>query len=259
MSDRSINSEFLTVRAEGNKRYGKADFEGWVRSLLDSLHFSRVLDLCCGTGNQLVLYAQRPNIEQLTGVDIAERSLIQARARLDGMGVGTLAKLECVAIDEAFSRPSISEAQYDLAACFYGLYYADDPVAVLNAMIDRLAPGGALLVVGPHGANNRALFDLLSRHYKLPQAVLSSAQDFMSEIVLPTVERRLEVEKHTFVNPVRYPDPEALLGYWRASTFYEPACEQSVAHDIDVHFSAHGSFVLEKHVMAALGRNVRML
>ena len=58
-------------------------------------------------------------------------------------------------------------------------------------------------MVGPHGANNRALFDLLSRHYKLPQAVLSSAQEFMSEIVLPAVERRLEVEKHTFVNPVR--------------------------------------------------------
>ena len=80
----------------------------------------------------------------------------------------------------------------------------------------------------------------------------------MSEIVLPTVERRLEVEKHTFVNPVRYPDSAALLDYWRASTFYEPAWEQSVANDIDVHFSTHGSFVLEKHVMAALGRNVRM-
>jgi len=257
MSERAVDSDCLTVRAEGNRRYGSADFEGWVMSLLGTLSFARVLDLCCGTGNQLVLYARRAKIVQLIGVDIAERSLARARARLDGMGAGSRAVLECVALDEAFSRPSISEARFDLIACFYGLYYANDPIAVLNDMIDHLAPGGALLVVGPHGANNRALFDLLARHYNLPDAVLSSVQGFMREIVLPTIERRLDIEKHTFVNPVRYPDPEALLDYWRASTFYESACEPSVAHDIESHIAVHGGFVLEKHVMAALGRKER--
>jgi len=249
----ATNSTNLTTRAEGNRRFGSADFEVWVRELLDPIDFKRVLDLCCGTGNQLVLYAARPGIEQLAGVDVSAPSLSRAEERLKEMGAVNSTALECVSMDQAFARPSLEHARFDLAACFYGLYYATDPVAVLDAMIDRLNDNGTVLIVGPWGENNAALFHLLERHYALPEDVLSCSRTFMNEIVLPTIARRLDLETRRFVNPMRYPDAAAVLDYWRASTFYEPTVEAAVIRDVEEHVAAHGEFVLEKHVLAAFG------
>lgn len=253
MTNPATDSANLTTRAESNRRFAGADFEAWVRELLDSIDFTRVLDLCCGTGNQLVLYAARPGIEQLVGVDVSASALARAEERLVEMGSAGSAVLECVAIDDAFARPSLNAARFDLAACFYGLYYASDPVAVLDATIDRIDEHGTVLIVGPWGENNASLFGLLERHYALPENVLSSAQTFMNETVLPTIARRLDLETHRFFNPIRFPDSAAVLDYWRASTFFEPAVEAEVTRDVEAHVAAHGNFVLEKHVLAAIG------
>ena len=259
MTNPATNSASLTTRAESNRRFGGADFEVWVQELLASIDFTRVLDLCCGTGNQLVLYAARPGIEQLVGVDASTSALARAEERLGEMSSANWAVLECVGMDDAFACPSIQHARFDLASCFYGLYYAADPVAVLDAMIDRLDEHGTVLIVGPWGENNATLFNLLERHFSLPENVLSSARTFMSETVLPTIARRLQLETRRFVNPVRYPDAAAVLDYWRASTFFDPAFEAAVTRDVEAHVAVHGEFVLEKHVMAAIGRKATTL
>ena len=86
MTNPAIDSANLTTRAESNRRFAGADFDAWVRELLDSINFTRVLDLCSGTGNQLVLYAVRPGIEQLVGVDVSAPALARAEERLIEMG-----------------------------------------------------------------------------------------------------------------------------------------------------------------------------
>ena len=255
MSDRALDSRGLVARAEANKRFGEADFDGWVRGILDGLSFESALDICCGTGNQLVLYAAREGLRRLVGVDLSAESLALARARLDSLGAPH--ELHEVAMEDAFARPDTAEARFDLVSCVYGLYYAKNPAHTLHQMIDHTAPGGTVLVVGPWGRNNATFFDLLQRHVTLPPLVVSSATTFMEETVVPAIERGgLALETSTFVNPVRYPKPTALLDYWRASTFYEPAHEPAVVRDIEAHFATRDAFVVEKHVMAAVGRKV---
>lgn len=244
----------VEARAGANRRFGDADFDGWVGSWLATLPAGRVLDLCCGTGNQLVLYAARDDCRELTGVDISPESLDVAGRRLSEIGAADRATLLCVGLDETFRTSPVADATFDLVSCFYGLYYAADPAAVLAAATDRLAPGGHIAVVGPYGANNRTLFDLLSRHLTLPDLVVRSATTFMEHEVAPALERRLALRRETFVNRISYPDASALLDYWRASTFYEPDCEDAVAADIAQHFRRHDAFVVEKHVMAAIGK-----
>ncbi|MDP6475603.1 MAG: class I SAM-dependent methyltransferase [Alphaproteobacteria bacterium] len=254
MSDRATNSDFLSARAAGNKRFAGADFDGWVGAILDQLSFASVLDICCGTGNQLALYGARPDVTDLVGVDISAASLAKAQARLDALDVSC--DLVETAMETAFAHAAIVERKFDLVSCFYGLYYAEDAARIMAQMMARCAEGGALLIVGPHGSNNSALFELLRRHFEVPPAVLSSAADFMTETVLPVMARELRLETQTFVNPVRYPSPAALLDYWRNSTFFSAPHEAAVARDLAAHFERHGEFVLEKHVMAAIGRKV---
>jgi SAM-dependent methyltransferase len=254
MTERALDSENLVTRADGNKRFGEADFDAWVQGILNDVSFESALDICCGTGNQLVLYAAQPGVTHLAGIDLSAESLARARARLDALAAAHA--LFEVAIEDAFAEPAVADRRFDLVSCFYGLYYARDPGQTLDHMIERLTDGGTALVVGPHGGNNAALFALLQRHFPLPPLVLSSATTFMDETVVPIMRQRLGLEIRTFVNRVRYPSATALLDYWRASTFFSAPHEGAVARDIETHFERHDAFVVEKHVMAAIGRKV---
>ena len=252
MSERATNSDFLVARAAGNKRFAGADFEGWVGAILDQLSFANVLDICCGTGNQLVLYGARTDVKDMVGVDLSAASLARAAARLRDLEVSV--ELVEAAMEEAFAHPAIQASRFDLISCFYGLYYAADPAETLARMIAQCGDDGAVLIVGPHGENNAALFNILERHFEISPAVLSSAATFMADIVVPVMDRELRLEKRTFVNPVRYPNPGEVLDYWRNSTFFSAPHEAAVARDVTAHFERHGEFVVEKHVMAAIGR-----
>ena len=72
-------------------------------------------------------------------------------------------------------------------------------------------------------------------------------------VMRPPFEERLAVRRETFVNRVRYPDPEAVMTYWRASTFFDAKHADAIESDVKKHFDDHDEFVVEKHVMAAIG------
>ena len=240
-------------RADVNRRFGNADFGEWVKSWLNKLPTERVLDLCCGTGNQLVLYAARRDCRVIVGVDISQESLDVATSRLAAMNAVDSVTLECADIDDEFVRPALVNRDFNLLSCFYGLYYAANPAAILKSAADAVTNGGAVVVVGPYGRNNASLFEILERHYELPELVVKSATTFMVEVVVPALNESLSVRRETFLNRVHYPDSETLLDYWRASTFYNGDKHEAVATDIEHHFSQHGEFVVEKHVMAVIG------
>ena len=56
-------------------------------------------------------------------------------------------------------------------------------------------------------------------------------------------------ERGEFVGEV-----DSLLAYWRASTFFNPERDGAVAREIEAHFEHADEFVVEKHVMAAIGK-----
>jgi hypothetical protein len=76
----------------------------------------------------------------------------------------------------------------------------------------------------------------------------------MEQEVHPVLTAQTVVESVTFVNPVEYPEPQTLIDYWRASTFYSKEHEAAVVKDVEDHFRRDGSFVVEKHVMAYIAR-----
>lgn len=253
---RAVDANLLETRADSNQRFGTSDFNGWVRGLLAPLQFSSVLDLCCGTGNQLLLYAARPAVERIVGLDVSRDALKIAKSRMREAGAWQSTTLLSMPMETAFAGAPLRDSRFDLISCFYGLYYADDARRVLKGMIGHLNLPGNLLVVGPYGRNNASLFNLLESHFALPQRVVFNATTFMEEEVLPPVTRDLDMRIETFVNEVRFPSAEALLRYWRATIFYDSRHEGAVERDVKAHFRRHDEFVVEKHVMAAIGRNI---
>lgn len=248
----AVSSTNLSGRIDANTRYAGADFDGWVRGLINTLPGRHVLDMCCGTGNQMIIHAARPECETLVGVDRSTDSLATARQRVGETGFrGTLDLLD-VPMDGAFEQDALSGRMFDQISCCYGLYYADDPIGLLDGMLAHLSPGGGVLIVGPWGDNNKSLFDLLRRHITLPPLVERSATTFMTEEVQAHLDGRAAIRIETFVNPVSYPDLDSVLTYWRKTTFYDADKEPAFRRDLESHFATSDAFVVEKHVMGLI-------
>jgi len=254
LMEKATSSRNLTGRADSNRLYAKHDFNLWTRRLLDRLRFSSVLDVCCGTGKQLVLYAARPDVSLIAGVDVSKEARDTAKENLNktktkARVILNAGKMENISLDQEINR-----TRFDLVSCFYGLYYSQDFKKTLDDMAGYLRPNGTLLIVGPYGKNNASLFDLLQRHFSLPELVTRSSGTFMEEEVYSVLKQHFEVKRETFVNEIHYPNADSLLNYWRASTFYFSEHEEAVRRDIKGHFSANGEFIVEKHVMAYIAR-----
>ena len=245
-----MNSGNSIKRAECNQSYAHNDFAKWLSEIIDTIEFESVLDLCCGNGNQLILYTQKPNI-RITGVDSSRKAIDIARKQL---GYGTTLIVDD--IDDVFYGPVLSDSKLDLISCCYGLYYSQKPEVVLWQMMEHLTDTGTILIVGPYGNNNKAFFSLLSKHFELPEYIVRSSTTFMAEEVLPVLEPFFTVEQQTFVNPVCYPDVDSVMNYWRASTFYRPEYDSDVEGDIKKHFETNKEYIIEKHVMAYIARGL---
>jgi ubiquinone/menaquinone biosynthesis C-methylase UbiE len=250
VATRAVDSQRLSNRSDSNRAYSTSNFDGWLSEIFQSLRFRSVLDMCCGTGNQLVLYRNSSEVETIVGTDISDQSLATARERLGELE--PRCRLVRAEMDEVLEDPALQKMRFDLISCVYGLYYATNVVPLMSDMIDHLAPDGTILVVGPYGENNRTLYDLLERHLTIPHPVLRSTSTFMEQEVIPTLSTRLPVRTETFVNRIVYPSTDAVMRYWQATTFYDAPSEEDVRADVERHVEAHGEFTVEKHVMAVI-------
>lgn len=257
LMEKAISSKNLSGRADCNRIYGTKDFNSWVAELIDNLIFESVLDVCCGTGNQLVLYASRPEITHMVGVDISNESIRVAKERLLKIDSYGNINLQNMSMEDMPNEPEINDDMFDLISCFYGLYYSQNVSETLNWMIDHVSENGTILIVGPYGDNNKSLFDLLSKYFDLPDFVIHSSKSFMELEVLPILDKKCKIKTEYFCNEIRYPDAKSLIDYWKASTFYFPEYEDALIDDIEEYFSSQKEFVVEKHVMACTAMKVK--
>jgi 2-polyprenyl-3-methyl-5-hydroxy-6-metoxy-1,4-benzoquinol methylase len=101
---------------------------------------ARILDIGCGLGWSSVAIARALPGAQVDGVDLDPVSIDGARAVAEGEGLAD--RLHFEVRDAA----SLAGAGYDLATMFEMLHDLAQPVDVLRAARQALAPGGAVLV-----------------------------------------------------------------------------------------------------------------
>lgn len=244
---KTSSKKALKNRIETN-RYAKKDFDLWVESILDSIKFGNVLDLCCGTGKQIKLYNKRQALNAIIGVDISTESL-QELSPIISRRVSLIE----ADMDEVLDK-ELKGYRFDLISCFYGLYYSKKPTLLLTKMIEHLEKDGGLLIVGPHGNNNKSFYDLLA--YKLPKSALEASKTFMYDIlkVLCYLGMKSIIIK-TFVNNIIVSTKEDLLKYWQSTLYYDKNQEKGVLDRVERYYQEHNDFVIEKHIMAIIANS----
>lgn len=99
----------------------------------------RVLDAGCGTGEYSCWFARQGGL--VTGIDLSETSLAEARAYAAAEGLGSV----------SFERRSVLEtglpdAYFDLVYCTGVLHHVADPLAAVEELSRLLRSGGKMLI-----------------------------------------------------------------------------------------------------------------
>jgi ubiquinone/menaquinone biosynthesis C-methylase UbiE len=105
-----------------------------------SFPFGTMLDIGCGTGALLQMIQERKKDARLFGVDLSEKMIHVAKAKL-----GKMADLR-VSDSEKLPFPN---AAFDLVMCTYSFHHYPNPGAVLSEVRRVLAPGGRLIMADP--------------------------------------------------------------------------------------------------------------
>lgn len=131
------------------------DLGGWLETMPDVAERlrgdaePRVLDLGCGTGASSIALARLFPRATVLGVDLDGPSIDEARA--NAVEAGMSDRVMFTTDDAAVGVDG--ERGFDLVTIFEALHDMGDPVGVLRAARDVLAPGGAVLVADERTAD----------------------------------------------------------------------------------------------------------
>lgn len=115
----------------------------------------RILDLGCGGGHNGALLKQA-GAREVVGVEQDAGAAAQARKRLDAVVEGDLARLE---------PTRLGEAPFDAVLASDVLEHLAEPEVVLQRVLTRLRPGGAVVVSLPNVAHVWVFANLLMKRW----------------------------------------------------------------------------------------------
>lgn len=101
-----------------------------------------VLDIGCGTGSLTALAAGAGH--RVTGVDLSPRMIALARAKLAAAGLPAR-----FLVGDAADPPT-GDTRFDAVVCRHLVWTLPDPPAALSGWVERLRPGGTLVLVEGH-------------------------------------------------------------------------------------------------------------
>ncbi|KAF5656830.1 demethylmenaquinone methyltransferase [Fusarium heterosporum] len=147
-----------TERASSYEDSWHPDFSSRFMKLVPIQSGDRVLDLCCGTGLEVVIAADLVGDEGIViGVDITEAMLAEARKKLDQDQVlARRTKLVQHSATDLTGCPHVEKASFDLIICSSAFVLFENPQEVVAHWREYLKPGGRVAIDITHEYNLRA-------------------------------------------------------------------------------------------------------
>jgi len=247
--DATTNPDCLSGRLDSNAKYSTRDLNEWILSFVQPTKDQRVLDACCGTGKQLLEYLNLAG--EVHGLDASAQALDQTRSALKN---ADSVILHHGRLEDVSSVLSGLTGYFDWITCSYGLYYSRDPLQTVRDLKLFLKPAGRLVVVGPARRNNESFYALVSQVSTIPDFVLWSSSVFMDRDLIPECRKLFgSVVIHNFENEIVYPNPEALITYWKScGTYYKADALPQMRRLLEAHFSQHGEFQITKQALGVV-------
>jgi ubiquinone/menaquinone biosynthesis C-methylase UbiE len=234
-------TKHLDTRVRTNRLFGDNDLDQWLLQIVDPKAGDAILDAGCGTGNHLIKLAlQTQNDQNCIGFDLSEESISEAKRKASARGL----RIKFVVGDlNEMDRSPVQNDSFDVVISIYAIYYADDPKNTLAELSRKITPYGKLIIMGPHGDNNKGWFDFLSQFMELPKNIERISSRFMEEEVLPFAKQYFsDVRAMEFVNRISIPSYIDFRNYWVSNVYYKEFLDPGFEKSARAHFAKRESF-----------------
>ena len=202
----------------------------WIFGKIEVNSNDDVLELCCGTGGQTVYLSERIKDGELSCVDINPESLELNKSRTKNEKIKYIQS-------ELDDRNRYATGTYDLVFSAYGFYYSKAPNELFEKLLTKLNQNGRFVLVGPVLGNNKELYEIVRNiGVLLPDDVVFSSEQFMLDFLQKFLLNFSGVSFERVVNIISYSSHDALLDYWKNTTFYKPGIDQEFLSESKKYF-----------------------
>ena len=213
----------LQIRIRAHKEFANFDIGDWIDNLCAGSVRRRILDVGCGSGNHLGIYAKHVGASgQVVGID-RERGLIDA-ARVAHSGDPQIT-LILGSMDAELPFP---DASFDLCFSNFAIYNATDLRATLSEIHRVLEPGGKVVLIGPTRNNAMEIYEYNERLTGIAIDPITLVRtDRLRVEVLPLVRSIFTCVTEEILNSfLTFPNAEEFLLYFRSTMVYEETAEK---------------------------------
>ncbi len=239
----------LNARLSANSNASR-DFDEWCFRQLPALPLpSRILDLGCGNGKQVKLFAPMlsPSSE-FVGIDLSADSLKLLQESYRGR-----AKLELIegSFDQMEKYPELGHESFDLIYASYALYYTKDLSSLIPAIYQRLKPGGVFWVIAPYYGTNHEFLDIIRPLHEVEPFMDYVFDEFHQEVIAHAESAGFaELKPAMLRNKIRFPDAGAFLRYLSNSLFYRPGHDPAILEAVHQVVTEQGHFSVSKNIIS---------
>jgi ubiquinone/menaquinone biosynthesis C-methylase UbiE len=236
-------------RLRANQEYGAYDLVEWIRDIIKPRRSEKILDLGCGTGEQLIRLSENLGpASSSVGVDKSRRGIDVFRKSLT---LKRRSDVKAIYGDIQDFRKHTGDSLFDICMSNFAFYYVKKKAQVMDEIGKVLSEKGRFFVSGPMCHNNYELIQLHS-------SVVGTTPDryyprFMEEEILPLMRKKFSnVSTSVFRNPITFPSAESLVEYWKNYYLFRPESESDFAKAVGRIFKAQKVFVTVKEVIGIL-------
>lgn len=241
----------LNIRSNSYKGNSSLDLNKWIIDFLKPQKEDIILDLCCGTGNQVLIYSDI--CKKVIGADI-NKSIIDTLKHNK--------KNISLKIQDIDKKLHWKKETFDIVSCCYGIYYANNIENTLNEMKRVLKKGGKLFICGPTKENSIELNEL---HRNVSMCDISSIYNYRSERieneVIPTLmELFNDIHTKQFINKLSFKDTESFMKYYTSSllfkenTINEKITIENMKRTINEYIINYGEYIIYKRGIGVIAK-----
>jgi len=247
---RKTDHALLKCRIGTHARFARFEINDWIFSFIQSRPGEKVFDLGCGTGKQSIPLAQMVGQGgRVVALDLSKDALSEIMYMVRDNHLSNIQTVNA-SMDQCLEI--LGDQGFDLIISCFAIYYASDPVGLIQRLRSLLVSTGRIFLCGNDQDNNKELIHLLNQVAPDGQK-FQPMQPFLSDEQLKIAFTPYAYYKiGTFENPLVFPDAKSVLEYWESYSLYRPELQTSLEQVLAGHFKKNSTFTTIKRVRGIL-------
>ena len=228
---KAISSKNLQNRLNINKKLGSNDLTKWLFKRYKIKKNDKILELGCGRGNHVVKESKIIGDKGfILGTDLSKKSLNFLKKKIFTKNI----RLKHIDLDKTSSYLAKKKFQFDKIISSYALYYAKNPIKVIQDCSKFLKPNGYFLITAP--CYPHTLIEFADKHKILSKEVKKQIDFSSQKLEKFLLKKKIRNKIFRFKNILKFKNKEDLLIFYRSTVFYNKKKEKNLLKFFDTSF-----------------------